>query len=184
MLTQRGEELEWREWARWVKYEEKVEDGGKRWSKPHVASLSMHHLMELRKYLLDGVFLPDVECYSISQVVEHFLDSWIANQTLDPILRQHMRTLCLLRHRHRHEKGRPEDKRKNMKRNNSDLLQRGLSTSSSVGDNMKSVASAVSLASNLSSSDLEADDNTAKQVWLKAKLACCSNRFFLFKDFY
>lgn len=162
VLTQRGEEIEWREWARWVKYEEKVEDGGKRWSKPHVASLSMHHLMELRKILLEGVFLPDVECYSISQVVEQFLDSWIANQSLDPLLRQHMRTLCLQRHRHRHEKGRPEDKRK-MKRNNSDLF-RGMS-SSNLGD-MRTVPSAVSLHSNLSSSnDLEGLDpeNLSKQ---------------------
>ena len=54
---------------RWVKYEEKVEDGGKRWSKPHVASLNMHFLMEIRKHILQGVFLADVECYSISQVV-------------------------------------------------------------------------------------------------------------------
>ncbi|KAK7009068.1 electroneutral sodium bicarbonate exchanger 1 [Biomphalaria glabrata] len=69
VLTQRGEDMEWREFARWVKYEEKVEEGGKRWSKPHVASLNMHYLMELRGQILDGVFLKDMECYSISQVV-------------------------------------------------------------------------------------------------------------------
>ncbi|KAK3791317.1 hypothetical protein RRG08_012504 [Elysia crispata] len=120
VLTQRGDELEWREWARWVKYEEKVEDGGKRWSKPHVASLNMHFLMEIRKHILQGVFLADVECYSISQVVELLLDNWTTNGDLDPDLRQYIRTLCLRGHRHRHDKGRPEDKKKKqeLKRNN------------------------------------------------------------------
>ncbi|GFS07683.1 electrogenic sodium bicarbonate cotransporter 1 [Elysia marginata] len=105
--------------SEWVKYEEKVEDGGKRWSKPHVASLNMHFLMEIRKCILEGVFLTDMECYSISQVVELLLDAWIAKGDLDPDLRQYIRTLCLRGHRHRHDKGRPEDKKKkDMKRNN------------------------------------------------------------------
>lgn len=46
-----------------------MEEGGKRWSKPHVASLSMHYILELRRHLADGVFLRDVECYSVSQVI-------------------------------------------------------------------------------------------------------------------
>lgn len=54
---------------RWVKYEEKMEEGGERWSKPHVASLSMHHLVETRRQLMDGVMHLDTEAYSISQVV-------------------------------------------------------------------------------------------------------------------
>jgi hypothetical protein len=31
-----------------VKFEEDVEEGANRWSKPHVSSLSLHSLMELR----------------------------------------------------------------------------------------------------------------------------------------
>jgi hypothetical protein len=34
--------------CRWVKFEEDVEEGANRWSKPHVSSLSLHSLMELR----------------------------------------------------------------------------------------------------------------------------------------
>ncbi len=34
----------WAECARWIKFEEDVEDGGERWSKPHVATLSLHSL--------------------------------------------------------------------------------------------------------------------------------------------
>ncbi|XP_059171340.1 electrogenic sodium bicarbonate cotransporter 1-like [Physella acuta] len=142
VLAQRGEDFEWREWARWVKYEEKVEAGGKRWSKPHVASLNMHFLMEMRKQILEGVFIKDLECYSISQVIDQLLDAWTANGTLTPLLRRHLRALCLKRHRHRHEKGRPEDKKKNQKRKDGDLK-----ASPSVAGEMSTVASAISISS-------------------------------------
>ena len=47
-LTQNGAAEEWKETARWVKFEEDVEEGGNRWSKPHVATLSLHALFQLR----------------------------------------------------------------------------------------------------------------------------------------
>lgn len=168
VLTQRGDELEWREWARWVKYEEKVEDGGKRWSKPHVASLNMHFLMEIRKNMLEGVFLTDVECYSISQVVEHLLDAWIGNGSLDPDLRQYIRTLCLRGHRHRHDKGRPEDKKKKaeVKRNNTNSdLRKQMSGANLEG--MRSVASAISLSSNLERENSEASLDSMDEDYRK-----------------
>jgi hypothetical protein len=40
--------------CRWVKFEEDVEEGGNRWSKPHVATLSLHSLFELRSLLTSG----------------------------------------------------------------------------------------------------------------------------------
>ena len=49
-------ELEWREKARWIKFEEDVEEGAERWGKPHVASLSFHSLLELRRGLEQGEF--------------------------------------------------------------------------------------------------------------------------------
>lgn len=47
-LTRSGDIEEWKETARWVKFEEDVEEGGNRWSKPHVATLSLHALFQLR----------------------------------------------------------------------------------------------------------------------------------------
>lgn len=49
-----GENYEWREKARWIKFEEDVEEGAERWGKPHVASLSFHSLLELRRGLENG----------------------------------------------------------------------------------------------------------------------------------
>lgn len=53
-LTKNGEEMEWKETARWIKFEENVEDSN-RWGKPHVASLTFHSLLELRKGLEKGI---------------------------------------------------------------------------------------------------------------------------------
>ncbi len=36
---------------RWIKFEECVEEGGERWSKPHVATLSLQSLFDLRRAL-------------------------------------------------------------------------------------------------------------------------------------
>ncbi|RCN48568.1 hypothetical protein ANCCAN_05396 [Ancylostoma caninum] len=62
LFTEMGElgHNEWRETARWVKFEEDVEQGGNRWSKPHVATLSLHSLFQLRSCLLNGLFLNDL----------------------------------------------------------------------------------------------------------------------------
>src|SRR5579883_2488450 len=46
LRTDKDGQLEWTEAARWLKFEEDVEHGG-RWSKPHVATLSLHSLLEL-----------------------------------------------------------------------------------------------------------------------------------------
>ncbi|KAI4894029.1 hypothetical protein NFI96_028661, partial [Prochilodus magdalenae] len=75
-LQHEGEELEWRESARWVKFEEKVEEGGERWSKPHVSTLSLHSLFELRTCLQTGVVLLDLEGYSLPQIVGEEDEGW------------------------------------------------------------------------------------------------------------
>ena len=52
-LTKNGEQMEWKETARWIKFEENVEDSN-RWGRPHVASLTFHSLLELKKGLEKG----------------------------------------------------------------------------------------------------------------------------------
>lgn len=69
LLAVDGQELEWKETARWIKFEEKVEKGGERWSKPHVATLSLHSLMELKTCIEKGTIMLDLEASSLPQVV-------------------------------------------------------------------------------------------------------------------
>lgn len=54
---------------RWIKFEEKVEKGGERWSKPHVATLSLHSLFELKTCIEKGTIMLDLEAGSLQQVV-------------------------------------------------------------------------------------------------------------------
>uniref|UniRef100_A0A3Q1GAN0 Anion exchange protein n=1 Tax=Acanthochromis polyacanthus TaxID=80966 RepID=A0A3Q1GAN0_9TELE len=95
-LQREGDELEWKESARWVKFEEKVEEGGERWSKPHVSTLSLHSLFELRTCLQTGTVLLDLEGYSLPQIVEEGM--------ISPDLREKISFVLLRRHRHQTKK--------------------------------------------------------------------------------
>lgn len=55
--------------SRWIKFEEKVEEGGERWSKPHVSTLSLHSLFELRTCLQTGTVLLDLDSGSLPQII-------------------------------------------------------------------------------------------------------------------
>ncbi|OBS81481.1 hypothetical protein A6R68_20317, partial [Neotoma lepida] len=56
----------------WIKFEEKVEQGGERWSKPHVATLSLHSLFELRTCMEKGSIMLDREASSLPQLVGEY----------------------------------------------------------------------------------------------------------------
>ena len=49
-----SDEQEWEETARWIKFEEDVEEGSGRWGRPHVSALAFHSLVDLRKGLEKG----------------------------------------------------------------------------------------------------------------------------------
>lgn len=53
---------------RWLKFEEDVEDGGERWSKPYVATLSLHSLFELRSCIFNGTVLLDMRANTIEEI--------------------------------------------------------------------------------------------------------------------
>uniref|UniRef100_A0A3B4ZZR3 Anion exchange protein n=1 Tax=Stegastes partitus TaxID=144197 RepID=A0A3B4ZZR3_9TELE len=100
-LQREGDELEWKESARWVKFEEKVEEGGERWSKPHVSTLSLHSLFELRTCLQTGTVLLDLEGYSLPQIVGEIQ---IEEGMISPDLREKISFVLLRRHRHQTKK--------------------------------------------------------------------------------
>ncbi|KFP41519.1 Electrogenic sodium bicarbonate cotransporter 1, partial [Chlamydotis macqueenii] len=104
LLAIDGQEMEWKETARWIKFEEKVEQGGERWSKPHVATLSLHSLFELRTCIEKGSIMLDLEASSLPQVVEMIVDNQIETGLLKLELKDKVTYTLLRKHRHQTKK--------------------------------------------------------------------------------
>ncbi|KRX22096.1 Sodium-driven chloride bicarbonate exchanger [Trichinella nelsoni] len=98
-----GPNQEWRETARWVKYEEDVEEGGNRWSKPHVATLSLHSLFELRSCLMNGVVILDVEATELETVIEYTISTLLSEGLLKQSAVNTVREALLSKHKHQYE---------------------------------------------------------------------------------
>uniref|UniRef100_A0A803VPB0 Anion exchange protein n=1 Tax=Ficedula albicollis TaxID=59894 RepID=A0A803VPB0_FICAL len=103
-LQHDGDEMEWKESARWIKFEEKVEEGGERWSKPHVSTLSLHSLFELRTCLQTGTVLLDLDGYSLPQIIDDVIEKQIEDGLLKPELREKLSYVLLRKHRHQTKK--------------------------------------------------------------------------------
>ncbi|XP_061122601.1 sodium bicarbonate cotransporter 3-like isoform X1 [Syngnathus typhle] len=99
-----GSATEWRETARWLKFEEDVEDGGERWSKPYVATLSLHSLFELRSCILNGTVMLDMRANSIEEIADMVIDSMVASGQLKEDLRAKVREAMLKKHHHQNER--------------------------------------------------------------------------------
>ncbi|CAH1249095.1 SLC4A10 [Branchiostoma lanceolatum] len=93
-------EMEWKECARWVKFEEDVEEGGDRWSKPHVATLSLHSLFELRSCILTGTVLLDMDANHLEDIANLVLDNMVHKGQLQEEDREKVLNALLSRHHH------------------------------------------------------------------------------------
>ncbi|XP_068621048.1 band 3 anion transport protein [Battus philenor] len=103
LLATEDGDSEWKETARWIKYEEDVEEGSARWGRPHVASLSFHSLLNLRRCLETGVVLLDLDEKDLPgvayRVVEGMVSDGLIEEDDKPVV---MRSL-LQRHKHVHD---------------------------------------------------------------------------------
>ncbi|CAH1788487.1 unnamed protein product, partial [Owenia fusiformis] len=105
------QEMEWKETARWVKFEEDVEEGGDRWSKPFVATLYLHALFELRKGLMSGTCLLDMEASDLATIADLVIENMVASKQLDPGQSDNVRDALLSRHRHQYQKSHASEKK-------------------------------------------------------------------------
>ncbi|KAL8174101.1 UNVERIFIED_CONTAM: Electrogenic sodium bicarbonate cotransporter 4 [Gekko kuhli] len=90
--------------VKWLKFEEKVEEGGERWSKPHVSTLSLHSLFELRTCLQTGTVMLDLDGYSLPQIIDDVIEKQIEDGLLKPELREKISYVLLRKHRHQTKK--------------------------------------------------------------------------------
>ncbi|XP_035485680.2 sodium-driven chloride bicarbonate exchanger isoform X1 [Scophthalmus maximus] len=99
-----GEDAEWKETARWLKFEEDVEDGGERWSKPYVATLSLHSLFELRSCIMNGTVMLDMRANSLEEIAEMVLDQHEVSGPVGKDARKRIREALLKQHHHQNHK--------------------------------------------------------------------------------
>ncbi|XP_065570769.1 sodium bicarbonate cotransporter 3-like isoform X3 [Artemia franciscana] len=131
-------ELEWRETARWIKFEEDVEEGGSRWSKPHVSTLSLHSLFELRSFLLNGTVLLDLAASNLGEIVDLALDQMVASGLLHHLAKEQVRDMLLKRHRHLYQKNKENSAAKlPIIRSLADIGRSYSTKSTSVGENRR-----------------------------------------------
>ncbi|MBN3292657.1 B3A4 protein, partial [Polypterus senegalus] len=90
----------WKETARWIKFEEKVEDGGERWSRPHVTTFSLHSVFEFRTCIMRGAVLLDIEASNLKQLVETLTSITLASCCLNPSLQEKIEFVLLQEHWH------------------------------------------------------------------------------------
>ncbi|PAV90244.1 hypothetical protein WR25_18242 [Diploscapter pachys] len=105
LFTEMGElsSNEWRETARWVKFEEDVEQGGNRWSKPHVATLSLHSLFQLRSCLMNGLFLNDLDKSDMPGIIDALIDALLKSGDIDKEMVDELREILNRKHVHQYE---------------------------------------------------------------------------------
>uniref|UniRef100_A0A1I8JR02 Anion exchange protein n=1 Tax=Macrostomum lignano TaxID=282301 RepID=A0A1I8JR02_9PLAT len=98
------DEPEWKETARWIKFEEDVEEGGERWSKPHVATLSLFALFEVRNSIYNGEIMLECEGQTMESIADLLLDRLVQKRKLTSESRELVKDVLLKRHLHLHEK--------------------------------------------------------------------------------
>ncbi|XP_074913864.1 electroneutral sodium bicarbonate exchanger 1-like [Buteo buteo] len=104
ICVKEGRDGEWKETARWLKFEEDVEDGGERWSKPYVGTLSLHSLSELRSCISNGSVLLDICANSIEEIADTILAQQEQSTEFDEHVRAQVREVLLRKHHHQNEK--------------------------------------------------------------------------------
>ncbi|KAM7105902.1 anion exchange protein 3 isoform 1-T1 [Molossus nigricans] len=100
LMLDRSQEPHWRETARWIKFEEDVEEETERWGKPHVASLSFRSLLELRRTIAHGAALLDLEQTTLPGIAHLVVETMIMSDQIRPEDRACVLRTLLLKHSH------------------------------------------------------------------------------------
>ncbi|XP_015210010.2 anion exchange protein 2 isoform X1 [Lepisosteus oculatus] len=100
LIMDKNQELQWRETARWIKFEEDVEEETERWGKPHVASLSFRSLLELRKTIAQGAVLLDLDQKTLPGIAHQVVEQMIISDQIKAEDRANVLRALLLKHSH------------------------------------------------------------------------------------
>uniref|UniRef100_A0A3Q4HKC0 Anion exchange protein n=1 Tax=Neolamprologus brichardi TaxID=32507 RepID=A0A3Q4HKC0_NEOBR len=99
LIVEKDHEMRWKERARWIKFEEDVDDETDRWGKPHVASLSFRSLLELRRTITHGAILLDLDQTSLPGIAHLVVETMIISDQIRAEDRPNVLRALLLKHR-------------------------------------------------------------------------------------
>ncbi|KAI4806490.1 hypothetical protein KUCAC02_017315 [Chaenocephalus aceratus] len=100
LTMDKNQEMSWKETARWIKFEEDVEEETDRWGKPHVASLSFRSLLELRKTISHGAVLLDLDQKTLPGIAHQVVEKMIISDQIKAEDRANVLRALLLKHSH------------------------------------------------------------------------------------
>ncbi|CAB1458702.1 unnamed protein product, partial [Pleuronectes platessa] len=100
LIVEKDHEMRWKERARWIKFEEDVEEETDRWGKPHVASLSFRSLLELRRTITHGAILLDLEQNTLPGIAHLVVETMIISDQIRAEDRPSVLRALLLKHSH------------------------------------------------------------------------------------
>ncbi|XP_048835846.1 anion exchange protein 3-like isoform X5 [Brienomyrus brachyistius] len=100
LTMDKDQELHWKETARWIKFEEDVEEETERWGKPHVASLTFRSLLELRRTIAHGAVLLDLDQTTLPGIAHLVVETMIITDQIRAEDRPNMLRVLLLKHSH------------------------------------------------------------------------------------
>ncbi|XP_053268424.1 anion exchange protein 2b isoform X3 [Pleuronectes platessa] len=100
LTMDKNQEMQWKETARWIKFEEDVEEETDRWGKPHVASLSFRSLLELRKTISHGAVLLGLDQKTLPGIAHQVVEQMIISDQIKAEDRANVLRALLLKHSH------------------------------------------------------------------------------------
>uniref|UniRef100_A0A1A8ILL6 Anion exchange protein n=1 Tax=Nothobranchius kuhntae TaxID=321403 RepID=A0A1A8ILL6_NOTKU len=100
LTIDKNQEMQWKETARWIKFEEDVEEETDRWGKPHVASLSFRSLLELRRTISHGAVLLDLDQKTLPGIAHQVVEQMIISDQIKAEDRSNVLRALLLKHSH------------------------------------------------------------------------------------
>lgn len=92
--------------ARWIRYQEVVEEDGNRWSKPHVSTPSLDSWLQLRHHMNAGVVILDLDPSSYdstSAICDAICEQLVSDGHADQEVAGRLKALLLKKHRHQFE---------------------------------------------------------------------------------
>uniref|UniRef100_A0A8C1W9R6 Anion exchange protein n=1 Tax=Cyprinus carpio TaxID=7962 RepID=A0A8C1W9R6_CYPCA len=100
LIVDKNQEMRWKETARWIKFEEDVEEETDRWGKPHVASLSFRSLLELRRTITHGAIMLDLDQTTLPGIAHLLVETMIISDQIRAEDRASVLRALLLKHSH------------------------------------------------------------------------------------